>query len=166
MRISIVCNKNLEVNEYNLILAFSEYKVIWKKYNNLLDGNDNLSFVLTFPWEEWAHMCMHLFSLQSNKHIQYDMIIWSHRSKLASFQTANNLFNSNLKHQYGVITYVSVSISRTGEHFKNKKSTNFVYVIDQKSIYREEKKTLPALIWWWLIWKEILLRKHDSFWCV
>ena len=49
MRISIVCNKNLEVNEYNLILAFSEYKVIWKKYNNLLDGNDNLSFVLTFP---------------------------------------------------------------------------------------------------------------------
>ena len=45
MRISIVCNKNLEVNEYNLILAFSEYKVIWKKYNNLLDGNDNLNII-------------------------------------------------------------------------------------------------------------------------
>ena len=148
MRISIVCNKNLEVNEYNLILAFSEYKVIWKKYNNLLDGNDNLSFVLTFPWEEWAHMCMHLFSLQSNKHIQYDMIIWSHRSKLASFQTTNNLFNSNLKHQYGVITYVSVSISRTGEHFKNKNLNTYIFKSLKVPLIPRHTTTQPSSVFW------------------
>ena len=135
----------------------------------MIYGHDNELSYSNFHQEVWAHMCVNYFHPKPFlgwSHIQDNMFIWSHRSKLASFQTTNNLFNSNLKHQYGVITYVSVSISRTGEHFKNKKSTNFVYVIDQKSIYREEKKTLPALIWWWLIWKEILLRKHDSFWCV
>ena len=41
-------NENLE-DEYYLLIACSVYKVIPQKYNDLLDGYDNVSVILKFP---------------------------------------------------------------------------------------------------------------------
>ena len=40
-----ICNENLVEEEYRLLLACSEYKIICKKHDDLLDGHDNLSVI-------------------------------------------------------------------------------------------------------------------------
>ena len=43
IKICKVCNENLVVDEYHLLIARSMYKVICEKYDDLLDGHDNVS---------------------------------------------------------------------------------------------------------------------------
>ena len=49
MQICKVCNENLVEDEYHLLLACSACKVIPEKYDDLLDGHDNLVFILKCP---------------------------------------------------------------------------------------------------------------------
>ena len=48
MKIWKVCNENLGENEYHLLVTCSTYKVIHEKYDDLLDGHDNVNFILRF----------------------------------------------------------------------------------------------------------------------
>ena len=49
MKISKVCNENLVEDEYHLLITCLAYKIIRKKYEDLLDGHDNMSVMLKFP---------------------------------------------------------------------------------------------------------------------
>ena len=56
-------NVNLLEDEYFLLLACSTYKVIRKKYDDLLDKHDNVSSS-HFQQEGRANTCMHYFMLR------------------------------------------------------------------------------------------------------
>ena len=43
IKIRKVCNENLVVDEYQSLIARQMYNVICERYNDLLDGHDNVS---------------------------------------------------------------------------------------------------------------------------
>ena len=73
----------------------NKVKVIHQKYNELIDGHDNVSAILNFPPRSVStYMCalFHPKPLLRWSHIQSDMFTWSHKSKQASSWMIKHLF--------------------------------------------------------------------------
>ena len=89
MKICHVCNENLVEDEYHLLITCSTYKVICEKYDILNGHHTRIStkkgericvciiFTLSFSYRV-------VTPFLGRSHIQDDMLIWSHMSKLAS----------------------------------------------------------------------------------
>ena len=63
MKICKTCNENLVEDEYHLLTAFSMYTVIREKYEDLVDGDDNVSLILKMSTRKGEHMCVCYFQI-------------------------------------------------------------------------------------------------------
>ena len=60
-----MCNENIVEDEYNSLLPCWAWKVIRRKYNDLLDGHDNLSVIYKSSTTRMRTMCMHYCHIES-----------------------------------------------------------------------------------------------------
>ena len=74
-----LCNQNLEEDEYHSLLTCSSYKVIFKKYDDLLDEHDNFSVIHKSPPRRVrAHTCLHYFHIKHSYYRVVALIQMSH----------------------------------------------------------------------------------------
>ena len=58
----MICNENLVEDEYHLLITSSAYKVICEKFDDLLDGHDNMNAIFKCPPRSASTSVCTLFS--------------------------------------------------------------------------------------------------------
>ena len=99
------------------LLTCTTYKVIHHKYDNLLEGYDNLSVILESPPRRvYIYVCASFLHKEfyyivtpflGRSHMQYEMLIWSHKSKLALSWTLKYVVYSIMRM---IVKYIYLSI--------------------------------------------------------